>query len=369
MVSIVVDESFSMGIFCKKMLSVLTAQLKTKRIPYETVYNAKDVAPDIKYAYLVGADITWAKYSISICNKRGIHPILLSFREYVSMTDNTFSQVCTDVVGSMFELVTALNNTGHKRLALYGLNRQSISDMSLLNGYLATVDDASKKNIFYNEGNFERCFEDFLEGDPEIDGVICANDFLGISLARHLKETNPDRLNRIAIISNTDLQITRLYSDVLIVVRYRTSEYGKAAVMLMKMLQKDTCLSSITMSFKWDCSPIYEFFGKKKWDNASHTDESAELLPKEDIFYTDQELTEMMMVEHLLFESDEIDRIIMKELLAGASYEDIAGKHYLAINTIKYHVKKMLDLCGFEKKKELVHLLKTYIPDNWTYSP
>jgi len=352
-----------MGIWCKKMISGLTSQLKSKRIPYEIVYNAKDVAPDTRYAYLVGADATWAKYSISVCNKRGIHPILLSFREYVSITDKTFSQVCTDIVGSMVELVAALNNTGHKRLALYGINRQSISDMSLLAGYLATADEASKKNIFYNEGNFEKCFRDFLEGDSEIDGVICANDFLGVSLARHLKENNPDRLNRIAIISNTDLQITRLYSDVLIIVKYHTSEYGKAAVMLMKTLQKNTYLSSITMSFKWDCSPVYEIFGKNKWDVAPLTDYSTTLLPEKDVFYSDQELSEMMMVEQLLFESDETDRIIIKELLAGASYEEIAERHYLAINTVKYHVKKMLGVCGFEKKKELVQLLQTYIPD------
>ena len=363
MVSIVIDPSYAKGIWSKKLQSVLTARLKEKRISYEMVSDADGISGEIQYAFLIGADITWARYSISACNLRGIHPILLCNRSYLSLTDTPYSQVCTDIMGSMHDLIAALRDTGHRRLALYGINRQSIADASLLNGYLATADEASRKNVFYNDGNFEKCYRDFMAEAPDVDGIICANDFLGISLVRHFEESSPERFLGTAIISNTDLQLTKLYSDRLISVKHHSSEYGKAAVMMLETLQRNTYLSAITMSLKWDCSSLYDAYGAKRNLSSAVPDLSSVKYPEKDIFYSDTELSEMMKVEQILFESDEIDRIVIGELMKGSSYEDISERNFLAINTVKYHVKKMLEICGLDKKSELVRLLKKYIPE------
>ena len=86
------------------------------------------------------------------------------------------------------------------------------------------------------------------------------------------------------------------------------------------------------------------------------------MLEPADVFYEDDEINEMMLLEKLLYESEELDRQIIQRLLAGDSYEQIAEKSYLTVSTVKYRVKKMVSLCRLENRTQLLNLLRSYIP-------
>ena len=87
----------------------------------------------------------------------------------------------------MRRLVELLRGRGHGRIALYGVNPQSVSDESRMDSYLAALGgEDGRRHVFFNSGSLENCFEQFMARAQQYDAVICANDFAAISLVRRL---------------------------------------------------------------------------------------------------------------------------------------------------------------------------------------
>ena len=114
------------------------------------------------------------------------------------------------------------------------------------------------------------------------------------------------------------------------------------------------------IAVKWDNTVIDKLRGKHRSDKELSFDRS---LPSPgDIFYEDYEINEMMMLEKLLYESEDLDRQIVRSLLRGESYEQIAENYYLTVSTVKYRVKKMVGLCNLKHRSQLLELLRKYFP-------
>ena len=78
----------------------------------------------------------------------------------------------------MRRLVELLRGRGHGRIALYGVNPQSVSDESRMDSYLAALGgEDGRRHVFFNSGSLENCFEQFMARAQQYDAVICANDF------------------------------------------------------------------------------------------------------------------------------------------------------------------------------------------------
>jgi len=75
----------------------------------------------------------------------------------------------------------------------------------------------------------------------------------------------------------------------------------------------------------------------------------------------------MMLLEKLLYESEDLDKQIVRHLLEGDSYEQIAEKSYLTVSTVKYRVKKMVSHCRLNNRSQLLELLRRYIPEGSTF--
>ena len=67
-----------------------------------------------------------------------------------------------------------------------------------------------------------------------------------------------------------------------------------------------------------------------------------------------------MRLDKMLSECDDTDVHILRGLADGKTYEYIAEREYLAVNTVKYRVKKMLSTAGADNKKQLLSLLEEY---------
>ncbi len=362
MIPVILDPSFSNSIWCTSMLAGLISQLKAKRIPFRMIEDLCQIPEGSRYIFLLGADDTWVRFVLKACNEMGIYPIFLG-NEACHFSEFEYSTVCSDVIGSMIDAVDNLRTMNRHRIALYGINPQSIADRGRQEAYLAAVKDG-QFHIFYNHGNLEGCYQDFLRASARLsmdyDAIICANSFAAISLISRLMRDDPARLKRLMILGYQDVWLSELYDEYYATIQLNFEEYGKAAVMILDNLRKNGNISHMIIAIKWNCGIL----DLQRQDNKKgKTDHCTVQLPTpKDVFYEDPEILEMLLLEKVLYESEELDKRILRHLLAGESYELIAERCFLTVSTVKYRVKKMVSLCNLKNRSELLTLLQKYIP-------
>ena len=361
MVPILVEPAYSNSVWCVSLLEGLTGEFKQKRIPFCRIDALEEVPPGEQYLYLIGSDAEWVKAALTACNRFGIYPILLCNQSYHTF-DADYSAVCSDVMNSTRRLVELLHQRGCHRIALYGVNPKSVSDESRKESYLTALQGAAgEQDVFYNSGSLENCFGSFCPHLDDYDAVICANDFAAISLVRRLGQSHPEQLDRLAVAGCADTRLTQLYGAQILSVRVNFAEYGRAAVMLMDALRKNPYLSHVVMMIRWDVDAKQEPARASSAPGRPSLPQSA-LPAAQDVFYDDEELTEMMLLEKLLSEAEDLDRRIIGLLLEGAAYERISEECFLTESAIKYRVKKMVKICHVKGRAELTGLLRRYLP-------
>lgn len=363
MILILVEASYADSIWCINLLDGLTGRLKQKRLPYRQIASLDEAGPDSRYIYLIGSDNIWLEAALQSCNQAGLYPILLCNQAYHTF-DADYSTVCLDVVNSMRRLVEILSARGLSRVALYGVNPQSVSDEAREEGYLtARAREGAGKgkgDVFFNNGSLENCFEIFLRRSGEYDAAICVNEFAAVSLARRLARRDPERAKSLLIVSCADGWLSQFYEGRILAVKGNFAARAKAAVALLENLRKNPDLSHIIMTIRWDFSALQP---GAEGPHAPPQGQSYPPLPWiQDAFYEDSELNEMMLVERLLRESTDLDRALLWHLLQGEPYQKISEKCFLTESAIKYRIKKMVELCRVEGRQQLVALLNEYLP-------
>lgn len=351
MVSILVEPSYSNNIWCRQLVEGLETELKYKRIPFCRIASLEELDRDTGYLYVIGSVPGWIQTVLEVCHAEGIHPILMSNRSDQRFPVN-YSAVCSDAGDSMKYLVSALRGKGRERIALYGINPDSVSDVSRKAGFLQAMGLRENAHIFENQGSLENCFRGFLSRSGAYDAVICANDFAAISLVNHLLSEAPEELDRLAVIGCAETRLTKFYSKYILSVRINFNEYGKAAVSLLETLRRNPELSYIVMAVRWECSAL---------GGVEETFPVRPTLPQtEDRFYRDSEVDDMLRVERILNESDELDGSIMRLLLEDCSNEEIAERCFVAVSTVKYRMRKMMTAAQKSSKQALKDLLRRY---------
>lgn len=358
MVAILIEPNFSNSTWCRKMYDSLVAGLRSKRIPYCEIFDTYTEKND--GVFIIASDYEWIRTVIRQFNDQGVKPIVLC-NQLEHIAGCLYSCVCSDLNASMQNLLVTLKRQGKKRIALYGVNRNSISDMGRVNSLYAWREgNCESMQIFPNEGSLKKCFESFLPEAEHFDVAVCANDFTAVSLLRWLKERNSEILKRLEIICCTRMEISAGYPEILSM-NLHYNEYGKEAVRIWEQLQKYPYLSCLTSGIAWG-------FGGEECDEQKEykngTGSFVLQLPEtRDGFYKDPELVEMMTVDRFLNLSDETDRDIVRELNRGTSYEKIAEQCFLTEGGVKYRVRRMMQYCQMTDREELLRLLKKYLAE------
>lgn len=351
MVGILLDSKYAESLWCKSLYESLIERLRQKRIPFCAVFDNIDAELDA--IFIIASDREWTISAITQLNLNGIKPILIC-NQSEKLSGCIYSCVCSDINASMKNLLDTLKTKDKSRIALYGINTDSIADISRVDSlfnwrgqYFETM------QIFNNNGSLEKCFEEFLPYIDEFDAAICANDFVAVSLVRRLSETAPEKLSDFYIISCSQSQISSYYRDKILSLNMNFEQYGKAAVYVYNALKKHTYLSEMTVKVLWSLD-----------SNNSTTDTKSitlDLKSSADSFYNDTELSEMLVVDKILKSSDDIEKKIIDGLLNKLTIEQIAEKCFLTVNGVKYRINKIINDSGAKSKEEVVTLLEKYI--------
>ncbi len=355
-IDILTEPSFADSSWCKAINSGLIKTLTRKKLSYQTVFDVPDgdLSQADHFLILIASNEAWITEAICKCREQKIHPVLLSAAPRHPMS-GIYSTVTSDIRQSMYYLLHYLKKQGRTHPALYGINPSSLPNLTRKDHFLSFTDKKDDTNVYYNNGSLKECFETFLPHINNYDCVICANDYAAISLLKHLKEIGIDTSSLLPVSYGGTLLANR-YADRLQTISMCYEEYGKAAITICETLSKNHALLYMNLSVKWKIG-IGEGWVTDFPDETFLPESETSV---DEAFYRDSEIADMLRVEDMLNACDETDRMILSLLLLGKPYEQIAVDCFLALNTVKYRLKKLMEACGVESKKQLLELLNKY---------
>lgn len=351
LVGILLDSKYAESLWCKSLYESLTERLRHKRIPFCEVFDCID--RELDALFIIASDREWTISAITQLNQNGIKPILIC-NQSEKLSGCIYSCVCSDINASMKNLLDTLKTKDKSRIALYGINTDSIADISRVDSlfnwrgqYFETM------QIFNNNGSLEKCFNEFFSNIDEFDAAICTNDFAAVSLVRRLLETAPEKLNDFYIISCAQTQISSYYRKYILSLNMNFDQYGKAAVYVYNALKKHTYLSEMIVKVLWSLDSNNSLTDTK--------DINLYLKSSADAFYNDTELAEMLIVDKILKSSDDIEKKIIDCLISKCTIEQIAEECFLTTGGVKYRINKIISDSGAKNREEVISLLDKYI--------
>lgn len=350
MVGILLDQNYAESLWGKNLYESLTRRLREKRI---TFCEIRDVCPpELSGVFVIASDLEWTEAVLRQLNRAGVSPILLC-NQSEHLPRCLYSCVCSDFNASMKNLLESLKAKRKTRVAVYGINTDSISDTGRVDSLFSWKEqDFETMQVFTNDGSLADCFERFFARIDEFDAAVCANDFAAISLVRGLREHAPERLSALTVVSCSATRLSDHYREHIRSLNMNFEQYGTAAVSLYETLQKQPFVSEMTVKVAWSLGEA----------PSGVTAPVSLVLPESsDRFYKDPELSEMLIVDKLLTCSDEVEQVILRGLAQERTYEQIAEDCFLAVGSVKYHIKKMLALSGAESKEQITALLQKYL--------
>ena len=353
MVTILTEPAYSESMWCKALYGSLTERLRQKRISFCEMYDA--IPENSEAVFIIAADYNWIKATLTELNLSGIKPILIC-NQAETILGCSYSCVCSDITGSMKYLLDNLKSDGKTRIALYGVNTSSISDIGRVDGLFAQSGGIiDSMRIFTNDGSLQNCYKKFVVEADNFDAVICFNDFAAVSLIRHLEKDGKNEITeRLRILSCSQTKISSCYRDRITSINMNLEQYGKAAVFIYEKLKAHPYISQMTLNVSWNSEP-------NKIPNSLPI--SLKSARNTDRIYSDKELNEMICAERILEIDSATDKTVIAYLCGGKSVSEISAACFLTESGVKYRIKRILEKCKLSDKSELISIVKRYLPD------
>ena len=347
-IKIICEEVHKESIWCKQILSGLTKELKKKRLGYVCLRDAKNVS-ETDAVYVIGAGRNWIQQTVEMCNQVAVIPIVLCNQESVSIKGK-YHLVNSDLTRTMTKLRTACLMNGREKIALYGVQNLSGIHEGHRESLLELVQDTG--DIYMNNGGLEACFRSFLPYAERYDTVVCMSGYAAVSLVKKLESLDEKLLKKLTIISCEEILLSARYKDHISFVDMRLDTFGSTAISIMELASGKS-----EMSFRVSVEGMVQTISSQNIEQKNYWEETDEYL-----LFADPEEVCLARVERLLEETDETDQVILELLMNNATYSQIADDCYMTEGNVKYRVKKYLSICKVNTKKELLDMLREYLP-------
>ena len=343
----------------KHIIDGILAEKKTKRFNIIMIDSVKEtehftIAPD-DAILLIGSNLNWLESVIDICKQKFGKNIIVLGNFENQLSGRSYSIVSSDVSTDIFNLYAYLLSYNKTKIAMYGINPNSASDIYRQNCFLKFC--GTDNNVYFNNAGLKNCYESFIKDIDRYDGVICANDYSAISLIRSLKN---DNISLPYIVSCGETKLARIFKPTITNLRTSYKDFGKAAINVYKILEKDIPTSGIKLELASSIIPGDTTENLPVITTAVNKTTS-EITTPDDSFYSDQEISEMLKIEKLLNLCDKAETDMLFALLKGSTYSELSEKFHMSVNGIKYKLNKFFELCQVKSKKEFSELLSRYI--------
>ena len=307
--------------------------------------------------FLVGTNLAWLGTTIDICEQKFDKNVIVlgCFEHYLK--GKSYSVISSDILAGVCDLYSYLESYNKFKIALYGVNPNSASDNYRKSSYISY--GGTQEDVFYNNADLKSCYQSFKDKASNYDAVICVNDYSAISLIRNLKDSN---IEIPFVVSCGETKLSRTFKPGITNLKISYRDFGKAAIDVYKILQKDFPTSCVKVKLSPNIIPGESTDNLPVKLNPREDLALVETLYSEDPFYLDNEVDEMLKIEKILNSSDSTEFDMLYSLMVeGMTYIDVADKFHISVNGIKYKVKKLFENSGINSRDEFIKLVKKYI--------
>ena len=347
---ILIEENYSSNSRFLKLLEGINSIAKKKHADVRVCNKVADLPSDCRVAILICQSLKWSTDRIEELNGKGIHPLVFGFQYLDTMYK--YSSIAPNYTKSAYRVtkyMLAANKGG--KTAILGYNEDSLPDRLKYIGIRYAVNEAGGTyEVFRNHGDVLGCLDDFAKRCEGVSDIVCCNDNIAVMLYTRY----PELLRGRNMCSCSGMKISEFFDNPYPVCRIDYYKAGVQLAMLYRFLMKEEVIYSTVMTFDMD------FVGGTA-DESMPSPVGAEMYSASEIdFYGDKNLADMERIDIMLSACDSTDIAILSDVTDGQTYEKISEKYYLAINTVKYRVKKMMEYTATESRKELIALLESY---------
>ena len=369
-IKIYIHPEFKDAFWTKLSLKALSAEIARKR--YTAEYLDADRVSDIDFDKVyakdekrlllyVGHSVAGTPADLKHLTDRGVHVLLFNYESEV--LGGKCSKVLLNYRDGMQKTIAYLHANKHDRIALFGINPNSSTDLlkdAYFLEYLREHGGNPSRDIYYNYGSITGCFARFAENYADYNAVICANDIVALALVQSLQS--------IGVRVPEDMYVTACGGSTMIATMAKTTittvsadqyELGRQAVLTYSFLLKNPCDVALTVKVEAKLTPR----ASTGFDMGMGEAPVASLhkqVPNVD-FYDDPVIQSIFSIEALLLSCDDLDRGILTGILQSETYPSIAERLYTSENVISYRIKRMCKITGCQKKSELVSLLSPFL--------
>lgn len=348
---ILIEENYADNNIFHKLLDGITSIAKKKHVEVE-VHKRVDTLPDeCRVAIIICQSLKWSTDRIGELNRRNIHPLVFGFQYLDTMYK--YSSIAPNYTKSAYRLTKYVLSENSGKTAVVGYNEDSLPDRLKYTGIKYAVNEmGGEYEIFRNNGDVMECLNEFAEKSAEISNIVCCNDNIAVILYNKYTDIIKDK----KMCSCSGIKISEYFENPYPVCRVDYYAAGVQLAMLYRFLIKQEVIYSTVMTFDMDLIGASEDDGIPVLSPTG-----AEIYSVSQVdFYGDKGFAHMEALDNMLSSCDETDIAILADVTGGSTYEKIAEKYYLAINTVKYRVKKMLDAVGVDSRRSLITLLEEY---------
>lgn len=342
----------------QQALQGIRSALAKRKYECEILHDPEAVMPATKN----GQPIIVFSHSESRCAvilrdliEKQYRPICIVSR--VEGAEYAVSCVSIDYRRACYRLTHRILEGNREAIAFLGFNNDSIPDKQRLEGFEAAVKKMGvESRVFANYGDVRSCLEEYWACRDTYKNVVCVNDIHAVALVNRLWESGEDcGAYRICGFGNTMLSRYSVPRITTVEPNYELA--GASAVELYSVLERNRHVRAITFTVDAEVCEGESIAGDK---TEAEEYDMPTFVPTHGDFYNDAYVAELDRLDGMLSVCDETDMGILHGLLRGETYESICETYFVAVNTVKYRIKKMVAAAGVSDKAELIERIKRY---------
>lgn len=320
------------------------------------------------FVLVFGLSESWTDHTIHALGQAKARVILISLNPPDMPT--WVSCIRIDRNKSVQTLVHSFSHYGRKQIALWGVDPRSISDTERTIAFLSSSKKlglpVSRSDIYLNNDSLFDCYEIFKPNINRYNGVICANDIAALFLMSRLREETVAIPGDMFIAGSGNTATGRLTTPSLTTVTLNFREAGQRAVDMALYLDKTPGLVSVTATVNCQILLRESTGNMKIHDTSIESSHNKKTNPIG--FYADPDVDEITRLDRLMNAGDEIDRSILRGILAEFTSEQISERSFVSMPSLKRRLHKLLEITNTNTKAELRRLMIkygiTHIPDD-----
>ncbi len=335
-----------------------------------------------RFVFIMGVNTNQEKRIVMEFNRTNIPFIIVNMNSPTSNNVNILNMNHTEAAR---DITNYLISNGRKNLAFLGYNIYSIPDGNKLIGYKAALVNNglnfSMENVFqYGDRGINEAIDEFTKKRKLYDGVICSTDSVAILLMSPEKLGHVEIPHELSIVGFDNLLIGNLLASPLTSVSCNFTQVGEMAIKVLLLLLDDQHIRNVNVIPKHEII-VRASCGAKpnptttKLDLINHDPGSVSHLKFSDTViqpnplhssedmeaFFDEDINAIELLESFFCRINPVQAKILRMMLSGYVYKEIAASIFLSEIAVKSNVRKMKNMLNVEGSKNLEALIRKYL--------